>query len=227
MLNLPTNIDNPLGLSFFSDQSHSCQIWSHYSYDLVEVLNRLYKHKGPQYSFDSVLPLTTYPSELVSHRAHLISKKKAIDETEILNVLKKRIEDFIEHLSKYDHFYLFRDDQVIGYATGNYTPFHTMGEVAPGMRKNHLEHLASLIEKYPNLKVRITKQKSEIYFIVNPIGVAFGVGPKESAVWAIALTGHATTDAFIKKYMELWEKAEIRIGIADYFRKISSKITDS
>jgi hypothetical protein len=100
MLNLSASIDNPLGLSFFSNQPHSCQIWSHYSYDLMEVLNRLHKHTGPQYSFDSVLPLTTYPPELVNHRADLISKKKATNKTEILNDLKKRIEDFIEHLSK-------------------------------------------------------------------------------------------------------------------------------
>jgi hypothetical protein len=191
----------------------------------MEVLNRLHKHTGPQYSFDSVLPLTTYPPELVNHRADLISKKKATNKTEILNDLTKRIEDFIEHLSKYDHFYLFREDQVVEYALGNYIPLHTMGQVAPSVRKNHLEYLASLVEKYPNLKVRITKQKSEIYFVVNPLGVAFGVGPRESAIWAVALTGHAIIEAFTEKYMELWENAKIKIGVADYFLEIASKIT--
>jgi len=87
MLSLPKEIGNLLGLKFFSNQPHSCQIFSYYTYDLREVLNRLYKHKGSIYSFDSVLPLTTYPPELVEHRAELDSKKTKEDKTKILNNL--------------------------------------------------------------------------------------------------------------------------------------------
>jgi len=218
------SVDNPLSLHFSSNSPHSCQIWNSYSHDFLDFLNRLYECGETIYSFDSVLPLITYPLELVEYRAKLNSQMYQVDFHDVQDALNQRITKFFDRVSKYEQFYLFRKDQVDGYAFGNYVPTHTMGIVSPILRKKHLQYLASLIQDYPNLKVACTLEKSEIYFAVNRTGVGIGVGSKESTIWSIILTGDAIVKAFIDKYKQMWDRTVIKMNCSDYFFELAEQI---